>query len=225
MDIASVIVLLINIAVATKVVRGFRESRNALTESASVISTIVAALNWRIELTEQVVKRIRLQVNSLVAQTGKIGGEEPNVRSSYLQLLRRIEEMLSNDRRLIQELEYLKAKVSLAFKPSIIRVDSRGGTPKQFLSDENMMASLTDTEREALEMMCRDGSTAAPDLGKKLRKSREHTSRLMKKLYLEGYIDRESNRPPYRYKLTDRVRHSLDSTSGKTVTAKVLEKA
>jgi hypothetical protein len=32
---------------------------------------------------------------------------------------------------------------------------------------------------------------------------------LMKKLYLEGYVDRESNHAPFRYKVTDTARSAI----------------
>lgn len=42
----------------------------------------------------------------------------------------------------------------------------------------------------------------------------------MKKLYFEGYVDRESTRAPFRYRLNDKVRLSLGSA-----TESVTEKA
>jgi DNA-binding MarR family transcriptional regulator len=84
------------------------------------------------------------------------------------------------------------------------------------------MASLTPTEHETLEILRQEGPQAAPELGKRLRKSREHTSRLMKKLYLEGYVDRETNHAPFRYKVNDSLRLALERKDG-SVTAKAPE--
>ena len=89
---------------------------------------------------------------------------------------------------------------------------------------ENAVAALTQTESQVLEILRREGPKAAPELGHRMRKSREHMARLMKKLYLDGYVDRESNRAPFRYKLNEKVGSMLEH--GETsVTAAASEKA
>jgi DNA-binding MarR family transcriptional regulator len=85
------------------------------------------------------------------------------------------------------------------------------------------LAALTPTERHTLEILGREGPKAAPELGRRMRKSREHMARLMKKLYLDGYVDRESNHAPFRYKLNERI-GSVLQPSEKTVTAEASEK-
>jgi DNA-binding MarR family transcriptional regulator len=72
---------------------------------------------------------------------------------------------------------------------------------------------LTPTERQTIEILTREGPKAAPDLGRRLKKSREHMARLMKKLYFEGYVDRETNRAPFRYRLNEKVRSNLAADS------------
>jgi DNA-binding MarR family transcriptional regulator len=79
------------------------------------------------------------------------------------------------------------------------------------LSEADLLLNLTATERLTLEILRDEGSKGAPELGKRLNKSREHTSRLMKKLYMEGFVKRESNHTPFRYKLNDEVRSALES--------------
>ena len=85
------------------------------------------------------------------------------------------------------------------------------------------MGALTPTEHQVLEILRRDGPKAAPELGRRMRKSREHMARLMKKLYLDGYVDRESNHAPFRYKLNEKVGSILEE-SARPVTAAPSEK-
>jgi DNA-binding CsgD family transcriptional regulator len=51
---------------------------------------------------------------------------------------------------------------------------------------EKALAQLTETEVSVLEMLVAEGSKTAPEIKEKLNLSREHTARLMKKLYEEG---------------------------------------
>jgi DNA-binding MarR family transcriptional regulator len=61
------------------------------------------------------------------------------------------------------------------------------------------MAALTETEITVLEMLATEGSKTAPEIKDRVRLSREHTARLMKKLYEEGYLERETGKIPFRY--------------------------
>ena len=63
------------------------------------------------------------------------------------------------------------------------------------------MASLTDTEIEVLEMLSKEGAKTAPEIKEIVHLSREHTARLMKKLYEEGYLEREAGKIPFRYSI------------------------
>ena len=64
---------------------------------------------------------------------------------------------------------------------------------------EKALAALTDTEISVLEMLVTEGSKTAPEIKDRVSLSREHTARLMKKLYEEGYVERETGKIPFRY--------------------------
>lgn len=126
---------------------------------------------------------------------------------------------------MIAELESLKRKITSS--PAVWK--HAEPQPKQMqlgvvVGQAEILTALTPTERETLDILLNEGPKPAPELGKRLNKSREHTSRLMKKLYLEGYVDCESNRAPFRYKLKESVRSALQLNIG-AVTAEAPEKA
>jgi len=64
---------------------------------------------------------------------------------------------------------------------------------------DKAMAALTDTEVVVLEMLAAEGSKTAPEIKERVQLSREHTARLMKKLYEEGYLERETGKIPFKY--------------------------
>ena len=66
---------------------------------------------------------------------------------------------------------------------------------------DKAMAALTDTEIAVLEMLSSEGSKTAPEIKDRVQLSREHTARLMKKLYEEGYLEREVGKIPFRYSI------------------------
>jgi len=66
---------------------------------------------------------------------------------------------------------------------------------------DKAMAALTDTEIAVLEMLSAEGPKTAPEIKDRVHLSREHTSRLMKKLYEEGYLEREVGKIPFSYSI------------------------
>ncbi len=64
---------------------------------------------------------------------------------------------------------------------------------------DKAMGPLTDTEIAVLEMLSAEGPKTAPEIKERVHLSREHTARLMKKLYEDGYLERETNKIPFRY--------------------------
>ena len=66
---------------------------------------------------------------------------------------------------------------------------------------DKAMAALTDTEIAVLEMLSSEGPKTAPEIKTRVKLSREHTARLMKKLYEEGYLEREVGKIPFRYSI------------------------
>ncbi len=67
----------------------------------------------------------------------------------------------------------------------------------------------TPTELQVLTMLATEGPKSAPEIGRIVGRSREHTARLMKRLFEEGYIRRDQTRIPFRYSLVERLRQSF----------------
>ena len=64
---------------------------------------------------------------------------------------------------------------------------------------DKALAPLTETELSVLEMLTSEGPKTAPDIKDRVKLSREHTARLMKKLYEGGYLERETGKIPFKY--------------------------
>jgi hypothetical protein len=224
-DLLSVALLVFVIFVGYRAVRAFRQSKQAVRESGSILGVIVSALNSRIEASESLVTDVRTSFDMISQRSAELEGEQRNLRSSYLQVLGCLQEVLSNDKRLISELDQLKTRLTSTQEKQTGTHDA----PRQVRRTQlpmpggDALAALTPTERHTLEILAREGPKAAPELGRRMRKSREHMARLMKKLYLDGYVDRESNHAPFRYKLNEKI-GSVLQPGEKAVTAEASQK-
>jgi DNA-binding MarR family transcriptional regulator len=80
------------------------------------------------------------------------------------------------------------------------------------LKRDKAIAALTDTELAVLEMLSTEGSKTAPEIKEKIQLSREHTARLMKKLYEKGYLERETGKIPFKYSIKKEMKKLLKKT-------------
>lgn len=76
---------------------------------------------------------------------------------------------------------------------------------------EKALDPLTDTELTVLKLLASEGEKTAPEIRTQILLSREHTARLMKKLYAEGYLERSANRIPFKYRLKEEMQKILGS--------------
>lgn len=85
------------------------------------------------------------------------------------------------------------------------------------LKREQALAPLTDTELRVLEFIATSASNerTAPEVKEMIRLTREHTARLMKKLYQGGYLERRADRTPYAYSVKEEMLRLLKKSEAK----------
>lgn len=74
---------------------------------------------------------------------------------------------------------------------------------------EKVLEPLTETELMVLETIGKEGEKTAPEIREKIGLTREHTARLMKKLYKDGYLERDTHKMPYIYRLKEEMKKIL----------------
>ena len=70
--------------------------------------------------------------------------------------------------------------------------------------------NLTLTEQSIIQVLLDEGPKTAPQIQLDIGKTREHTSRLLKKLWQEGYINRETHSIPYRYRPSNELKSRIN---------------
>ncbi|MGD9130855.1 MAG: MarR family transcriptional regulator [Candidatus Bathyarchaeota archaeon] len=81
---------------------------------------------------------------------------------------------------------------------------------------EKALEPLTETELIVLETIGKEGEKTAPEIREKIGLTREHTARLMKKLYKDGYLERDTHKMPYVYRLKEEMQKILKRREAKT---------
>ena len=96
----------------------------------------------------------------------------------------------------------------LAERPVAAPVQARVEAPIPVEGDA-VLENLTETELEVLALIEELGEGAVPEIRERIGKTREHTARLLKKLYERGFIDRNTSGMPYRYHVRKEIRELI----------------
>ncbi len=133
-----------------------------------------------------------LEVSRMAAEASKSGVDE---RKLLAERFEGSEKAIEEIRKEIQELS--KRPVSL-----VRAVPMDAPIP---LQQRDVLGQLTPTEFEVLTLIEEMGEGSVPEIRGKIQKTREHTARLLKKLFDKGFIDRNTNSMPYRYHLRKEI--------------------
>lgn len=104
------------------------------------------------------------------------------------------------------EVKQMEHKVmSVSREPPIVRKDR----VVESISEERMPNSgYGDVTNHVLQLIT-DKSMTSRDIQITIGRSREHTSRLMKKLFEDGFVERNTKSKPYTYSITEKGREKL----------------
>ena len=127
----------------------------------------------------------------------KINPEKNLIRESGLVITDKPSDMVTKSHKLISHLD----------SPVTKNINVTGDDAS--LGEEDILrANTVDAILRMLEV-----PLTSREIQRKINKSREHTSRLLKKLYSENIVIRDESVRPYRYKITDEGRRQLEQTT------------
>ncbi len=137
---------------------------------------------------------IETQINQLSSLTQN----NSNLSSSLACLDVKIKDIEASQESLKNKISEFEEQIQkIALLPPESKIEQ--AIPVVPIKRDKALAALTNTEVAVLEMLSSEGSKTAPEIKERVGLSREHTARLMKKLYEEGYLEREMGKIPFRY--------------------------
>jgi hypothetical protein len=141
-------------------------------------------------------KRIAPMENQIITLSQINSQSNSNILSGLTGLESKIKDIETSQ-------QTIKVKIA-SFEEQIQKFASSpeiGSEPVIPIKRDKAMAALTETEISVLEMLSSEGPKTAPEIKERVHLSREHTARLMKKLYEEGYLEREIGKIPFSYSI------------------------
>ncbi|MEM3601102.1 MAG: MarR family transcriptional regulator [Candidatus Bathyarchaeia archaeon] len=137
-----------------------------------------------------------------------------NLHAKLVDVDKRTGDIVASHETLVARISHLENIKTAQNLPSVIETGLDAAIP---IRRDKALAPLTETELTVLETLAREGPKTAPEIKDKIKLSREHTARLMKKLYEEGYLDRDSNKIPFKYSVKKEMERLLKKTETNAV--------
>ena len=210
-----VVLLVVTAAAAIEYYRLIRKAQAEYEKSKEIVEDVVLSFNRELrretEKLDVIAYKIEGNFSKIEGCAKKIENVEKKIAPIEEQLSTVSKESLGE----LAKLSDIKAKISIIeesnnkLKTQITTVDEQlqkltalpeiKTEPVIHIRREKAMAALTDTEVAVLELLSTEGAKTAPEIKEKVQLSREHTARLMKKLYEEGYLERETGKIPFKY--------------------------
>ena len=130
-----------------------------------------------------------------------------------------IDQKINSEKNIIKENELAATNKSSEAKDRSHKVISYNSMPVTknlnvtgeeiaFEEEDSLRANTVDSILRMLEV-----PLTSREIQRKINKSREHTSRLLKRLYSENIVMRDESVRPYKYKITDEGRRLLEQTT------------
>jgi len=161
---------------------------------------------------EKIVEKVENHDRQLVDIAGKIEAfseVEQKLSTQIEKTDKKVNDLMASQERVVQRIaEIEKAK----YKAPIPEAKIEAAIP---IKKEKALAPLTETELAVLEILAKEGEKTAPEIRERIGLTREHTARLMKKLYEDGYLERTTRKMPYTYRLKEEMSKILKKREAK----------
>jgi hypothetical protein len=187
--------------------RQFKREAEKLEVIAYKVESIASKTSGTLDIAKDVSKRmddVELKVKAN-AETANIAGHRLDYLENGLRDISSSQEAITAK---LADIEEKTRQIPIAPETGLAAVIP--------IRKEKAMAHLTDTELSVLDMLATEGPKTAPEIKEHVKLSREHTARLMKKLYEEGYLDRETGKIPFRYTVKEEMKKLLKKTETPT---------
>lgn len=175
-------------------------------ESKDAVRNITFGFTRQVKRVESELGRIEretLQAKYMAneALSAKQGNSEATLAG-----LEKVKELSDRVNGIEESIETMKKDLSkIASQPRVVIPANPVDAPIPVQGDD-ILQGLTETELDVLKRIVDFGEGTVPEIKEHIDKTREHTARLLKKLYDKGFIDRNTNSMPYRYSIRKEIR-------------------
>ena len=166
----------------------------------SVVEAVVAEYTHRLKEFERIIGELKVKIDSVELRmlqhpASQTSDDVSDVTRTFSQ----------NTRTTSQS----KSQLQEHHPPTSDVMESTAITPPSVVTSENSNPTLHHNTSDYILKLLVEKSRTSREIQKDIGKTREHTSRLMRRLYESNLVSRDSNNKPFKYYITDQGRREL----------------
>ncbi len=218
--LSTTVFMLITIAFAVRYCNILRLAQEEYVKAKNIVGEIVLSLKRRQDKQSETIEQLAFQFEATQSAIERLTGRFHGVEGQVKDLALSVKPQTAKNEELAVSIDTIKREVeniAETQKNLQYRLTEFESNAQKMVKVENapsveapqLFANLTETERDILQFLTNEGAKTAPEVEKRVGKTREHTARLMKKLWQEGYIERDTHKIPYVYQTTENFKMRL----------------
>lgn len=207
--------MLITIVFAIRYCNLLRLAQEEYVKAKNIVGEIVLSLKKRQDRQDENIEQLTFQVGAAHSSIERLTSHFHEIESQLRNLVPLVKSAPTKNEEVIAHVDLIKKEVDTLAEnqqnlqrqlaefeknAQLVRKEEKGSPPAE---GPWPFTNLTETEHEILQFLMNEDAKTSPEVEKKIEKTREHTARLMKKLWQEGYIERDTHRIPYVYRVTE----------------------
>jgi predicted HTH transcriptional regulator len=213
------ILLAMTAGAAVEYYRRLRSAKKEYEKAREAVEDIVVSFNRQFRQEAEKLELIAYKVEAVSSKSDNALKKAEEVEKKMPDLISRVSTVVEDRQKAVSNLEEIDRKVrdvAVSQEALVARLSTIEEQARQLslapeakieavipIKREKALAPLTETELSALEMLALEGPKTAPDIKERIKLSREHTARLMKKLYEGGYLERDTTKIPFKYRVKE----------------------
>lgn len=222
------VLLAVTVGAAVEYYRQLRKVQKEYEKAKEAVGDIVLSFNRQLKREAEKLEVLAYKLDAVSSKSERALKKAEEAENQFHTLEPRISIVLEDKEKVLVKLAEINKKVRdattsqerLTAKISDIENQARqfsiGPEPRVQavipIKREKALAPLTETELSVLEILALEDPKTAPEIRGKIKLSREHTARLMKKLYEEGYLERDTDKIPFKYRVKKEMKKLLKKT-------------
>jgi DNA-binding MarR family transcriptional regulator len=216
--------LLVTMGASALYYKRIRRVHEEYEEAKNIVGDITISVNRQFQRQEAGLRAVTHKIEIISSENEKVVKKVEEYDKRLATLAAIIEDAPAIEQKLSTQIEGVNKKVDdikaaqnkimqriaevekIKYKVQVSEAKIEAAIP---IKKEKALAPLTETELTALETIAKEGEKTAPEIREKIKLTREHTARLMKKLYEDGYLERDTHKMPYTYRLKEEMQKIL----------------
>jgi DNA-binding MarR family transcriptional regulator len=227
------VLLAVTIGASVEYYRHVRQAQKEYEKAREAVEDIVLSFNRELKREADRLELVAYKVEGSTAKVNASLKRVDSIEQKIAPIESKVRAIKENDETVLSKIAEVNAKTenietsNQALKTKITELEVQmqkltevpeiKSEPVIPIRRDKAMSALTDTEVIVLEMLSAEGPKTAPEIKDRVRLSREHTARLMKKLYEKGYLERETGKIPFRYSIKEEMKKFLNKAESEQI--------